>query len=296
MKLYFVIYALYQLSITSTKGFSISMADKDLYIVGCGNLGRRIGSKWKATYPEACVYGETRTNLKHRVLINEGIIPVLKSNRRKQRYPNVVFCASPSGNENYPQEVYNAGNDLFDATSTGTFVFTSSGGIYSEKSGGIVRETSEIALNPRNTKLYEAEGSCLETGGCVIRLAGLYSLSRGAHSFWLSKGTVQGNENGQINLLSYSDAAGAVVALLERGGRAMTLLASDGLKPPMTRKEICASAIQHPLYSSYRMPAFISSNESDLGKVYDCSATMRLLNWEPKYKSFDHFIRNEMEK
>jgi nucleoside-diphosphate-sugar epimerase len=126
-----------------------------------------------------------------------------------------------------------------------------------------------------------------QAGGCVIRLAGLYSLERGAHSFWLARGSVDSPPGGLINLLSYDDAAGAVVATLQQGNTALTLLASDDASPPLTRREICAAALRHPMYRSAQMPVFAEQAEgvaSDLGKVYDSGATRRIIGWAPKHK------------
>jgi hypothetical protein len=127
-----------------------------------------------------------------------------------------------------------------------------------------------------------------QAGGCVIRLAGLYSLERGAHSFWLARGSIDAPPAGLINLLSYEDAAGAVVATLQQGNTALTLLASDDASPPLTRREICAAALRHPLYSSAKMPVFAEQQAegaaADLGKVYDSGATRRIIGWAPKHK------------
>lgn len=37
-----------------------------------------------------------------------------------------------------------------------------------------------------------AEASCIGVGGTVVRLAGLYSVERGPHNFWLGKDEVSG--------------------------------------------------------------------------------------------------------
>lgn len=52
----------------------------------------------------------------------------------------------------------------------------------------------------------------LSRGGSVVRLAGLYSLDRGPHTFWLKNGTVSSNADGLVNTLHYDDAARVAVA------------------------------------------------------------------------------------
>lgn len=58
-----------------------------------------------------------------------------------------------------------------------------------------------------------AENSFFEKGGNVVRLAGLYHAQRGAHKFFLKKGSVERDPNGVINLIHYEDAARMVKAV-----------------------------------------------------------------------------------
>ena len=76
-------------------------------------------------------------------------------------------------------------------------------------------------------RLLAAEEAVLTRGGNVIRLAGLYTKTRGPHSYWLNKakqgagtelGVIQGSGDGQLNMLHYEDAASAVVALAHSTG------------------------------------------------------------------------------
>lgn len=163
----------------------------------------------------------------------------------------------------------------------------------------VVTETSPIMSasdNPRVARLVQAEEACIKAGGCVLRLAGLYNLERGAHNFWLTSGRVKAPSNGLINLLHYEDAASACVAALQAGSSTMAGrigLVSDGR--PMTREAICRSALQASYYRKFSMPTFEDSSNSadDLGKVYDGSETNRLLQWQPKYESFDSFMKSQ---
>ena len=89
---------------------------------------------------------------------------------------------------------------------------------YGDGSGSVVNEGSpvaDISTNPRAGRLINAEKEVLKRGGTCLRLAGLYSLKRGAHNFWLTSGRdVSGRADGIINQLHYDDAAGSVVAAL----------------------------------------------------------------------------------
>lgn len=133
-------------------------------------------------------------------------------------------------------------------------------------------------------------------GGCALRLAGLYTVERGAHNYWLEKCSesgIQGREDGIVNLLHYDDAASAVLAALKVGcdvNSKQTYLISDG--HPTTRRGICESALKHERYNKYtKVPPFLGKVEDGLlGKIYDGSKRNQELNWQPTYSSFDEFM------
>jgi len=179
----------------------------------------------------------------------------------------------------------------------GTFVFTSSGGIYGPGNGETVSETTPIPTpeSPRTKRLVEAELNTIAAGGCVLRLAGLYTLERGAHNYWLEKGdgTVKGSQDGIINLLHYDDAAGSCVAALQADReqtRGKTFLISDG--NPTTRGGICESSLKSKKYGSKSMPIFGGDNSAGKGKIYDGHWSNDVLSWKPVYSSFDEFMIN----
>jgi hypothetical protein len=237
-----------------------------------------------------------------------------------KKFNHCVFCAPPSGFEDYPSAVKGAIDGLWmgqtEENNGGAFVFTSSGGIYG--SGGdevdvspIVTESSPLptSITPRIEKLVKAENEVLkQKGGSVLRLAGLYLLDRGAHNYWLgdtaelAKTEIAGRGEGVINLLHYDDAAGSAVAALKRtiqsgdgdtqdasqGGK--IFLVSDG--HPLTRQQICESSLKNKRYADRTIPKFLGSKENGdpIGKVYDGSYTNDFLNWKPKYESFDKFM------
>jgi len=151
--------------------------------------------------------------------------------------------------------------------------------------------------NPRMARLLNAERACLDAGGCCLRLAGLYSLERGAHNYWLTAGKdeLPSRADGVVNLLHYDDAAGACAAALRPTGdsastnwRGKIFLISDG--HPMTRCGICESALQARVYRGCSLPKFTGTEEG-LGKVYDGSKSNEELNWKPKHESFDKFMK-----
>lgn len=146
--------------------------------------------------------------------------------------------------------------------------------------------------SPRTARLIGAEEACRKHGGCCLRLAGLYTLERGAHSFWLNSGKdVSGPADGIINLLHYDDAASACVAALKQESlvvKGRNFLISDG--HPLTRKQICESALKAKMFSDKKMPKFLGDDKEPKGKIYDGSVSNSVLQWKPKYNSFDEFM------
>lgn len=162
----------------------------------------------------------------------------------------------------------------------------------------VVTESTPTAAdgddNPRISRLIRAERAVLDAGGCCLRLAGLYNLNRGAHNFWLTKGTVAAAPNGLINLLHYDDAAAACVAALRAGLKSQVFLVSDG--HPLTRQEICAASLQAKMYAGCAMPEFAAPPSNPVartGKIYDSTITNERLRWTPQYDSFDSFMKSQ---
>ena len=154
---------------------------------------------------------------------------------------------------------------------------------------------ADVTKNPRSARLINAEEIVRKNGGGILRLAGLYTLDRGAHKFWLTSGKdVSGRADGIINQLHYDDAVAAVLAASSVGPSVVsgnTFLISDG--HPLTRKEICASTMQAKKYADMAMPKFLGTDSDPIGKVYDGSASNLNLKWDPRYVSFDEFMKSQ---
>lgn len=212
---------------------------------------------------------------------------------------HVVFCAPPSGFDNYPSAVSSASQFLNEGEE-GTFVFTSSGGVYPDSfDGTVVTEDTSLEdsmTSDRKARGIAAEKACLDCNGCVLRLAGLYTLERGAHNYWLEKapdGVVKGRDDGFINLLHYDDAASACMAALRVGRKVnggKVFLISDG--HCTTRRGICESALKSARYRGCAMPKFVGGEGETRGKIYDGSWSEETLDWKPRYPSFDEFMES----
>ncbi|KAL9190349.1 hypothetical protein ACHAXT_007560 [Thalassiosira profunda] len=294
-------------------------ATSDLAIVGCGVLGTSLCQQLlsDSNFDGRTITGVTKSTGRHAAIMEQVLgdtgdadlqarfqlttmDDILKQDSGHS-FKDVVFCAPPSGFEDYPSAVKAAAAQLWAGSEGGgSFVFTSSGGVYEGKDGETVTEsfpTLDPDANPRQGRIVYAEREAIAVGGCALRLAGLYTLERGAHNYWLEKCQetgVQGRDDGIVNLLHYDDAAAACLAALKVGpgvNAKQTFLISDG--NPTTRRGICESALKHARYAGKAMPPFVGAGDGPLGKIYDGTKSDEALKWRPRYASFDAFMSNE---
>ena len=173
--------------------------------------------------------------------------------------------------------------------------------MYAEDGGGTVTEDSPVADTPRALKLLDAERVVLQAGGCVVRLAGLYLLERGAHNAWLGKEAVSQLADGLINQIEYGDAADAVLGALLRGQAGKVYLAADDY--PLSRLQICEEASRLARFAGRGLPRFGATDAAapardyggGKGKILDSRASREALQWEPSHKTFGAFIDAALE-
>lgn len=141
--------------------------------------------------------------------------------------------------------------------------------------------------------MIACEEGVLSRGGSILRLAGLYAADRGPHTFWLKNGTVNANADGLVNMLHYEDAASAAVSALLRGAAGTAYLAADD--EPLTRQEICASALASGRFPGAGMPVF-ASTAGPLGKICDSRRTREALQWAPRpdRRTFANYMRTAL--
>uniref|UniRef100_A0A6N2KQR4 NAD-dependent epimerase/dehydratase domain-containing protein n=1 Tax=Salix viminalis TaxID=40686 RepID=A0A6N2KQR4_SALVM len=252
------------------------VGENDLLIVGPGVLGRLVAEKWRQEHPGCQVYGQTVTTDHHDELIKMGINPSLKGIKATQQYPYVIFCAPPSRTSDYPGDVREA---ALSWNGDGSFVFTSSSAPFDCFDNGQCNEDSPvvpIGRSPRTDVLLKAEKVVLESGGS----------DRGAHTYWLEKGTVESRPDHILNLIHYEDAASLAVAILKKKLRSRIFLGCDN--HPLSRQEVMDLVAKSGKFSK-KFVAFTGTSDP-LGKRLNNSKTREEIGWEPKYPSFAHFL------
>lgn len=269
-------------------GGSSSGSGSELLVVGPGVLGLLVAANWLQGNPGSLVVGQTRSTVRHEDLRALGISPRVRNSQSSsnQKFSNVIFCAPPSGSDDYAAEVRLSAEYW---NGEGAFLFTSSSGLYDvEDNGPCVEDSPVVPLgkSPRTDRLLLAEKAVLEAGGSVIRFAGLYLLNRGAHTFWLKKGEVDSRPDHILNLIHYEDAATLCLASLRERERGKIYMGCDN--HPVSRKELMDIVARSGKFEN-TFKGFTGTT-GPLGKRMNNNKTREELQWEPKYKSFADFF------
>ena len=139
---------------------------------GSGELGARVATLWKSKFPNAQITLKANRNDPEREEYwkSLGFIP-FQDDGKTHKYENVLFAAPPgSGGDGrtYANEVENALANF--VLPNGTFVFTSSGGVFTENSGKMVDESSDVVSleepwTTRSQGILSAEKAVLKNSG-----------------------------------------------------------------------------------------------------------------------------------
>lgn len=249
-------------------------------------LGRLVAEKWREEYPGCQIYGQTVTTNHHDELIKMGINPSSKQTKLTYKFPYVIFCAPPSQTEDYAGDIREA---ALNWNGEGSFLFTSSSAPYDCFDNGAINEDGPvvpIGRSPRTDVLLKAEKVVLDFDGCVVRLAGLYKADRGAHIYWLHKGSCDIRPDHILNLIHYEDAASLSVTILKKRLRGRIFLGCDN--HPVSRQEVMDLVEKSGKFDK-KFEGFTGTSDP-LGKKLNNSKTRAELGWEPKYPSFAQFL------
>ncbi|KAK4783320.1 hypothetical protein SAY86_007694 [Trapa natans] len=263
------------------------VGESDLLIVGPGVLGRLVAEQWRKEFPGSQIYGQTATTNHHDELIKMGINPLLKGSEFAYSVPYVIFCAPPSQSLDYPGDLRIAASKW---SGEGSFLFTSSSALYDCSDNGPCNEDTPIiplGRSPKTDVLLNAEKVVLDSGGCVLRLAGLYiSFMESAHTFWLKKGIVEARPDHFLNLIHYEDAASLSVTILKNKLRSRVFMGCDN--HPVTRQEVMDLIAGSGKFNQ-KFEGF-TGTDGPLGKRLNNLRTREEIGWQPKYKSFSAFL------
>ncbi|XBI87775.1 hypothetical protein VPH35_025816 [Triticum aestivum] len=248
------------------------VTQNDLLIVGPGVLGRLVAEKWLKEHPGCKVYGQTASTDHHSELTDIGIIPSLKGSTISQKAPYVIFCAPPSRSDDYPGDLRVAASNW---NGEGSFLFTSSTALYDCSDNRLCNEdcpSIPVGRGPRTDVLLRAENT--------------HKIDRGAHYFWLRKGTLDSRPDHIINQIHYEDAASLAIAIMKKRPRGRIFLGCDN--KPLSRQEIMDAVNKSGKFDT-EFHGF-TGTDGPLGKRMENSKTRADIGWEPKYPSFTEFL------
>lgn len=206
-----------------------------LLVMGCGELGLRVASRFVAAGGVAV--GLTRTDLRHKELVAHGVTARVSSEEVPSDHDALLISAAGHA----------AQKGVLDRLRSGQAprrsVLISSTGYYGWTSG-LVSEDTPAAPDGHALALAAVEAEFRDwsgAGGVVLRLAGLYRLGRGPMSaLQKSKSPPLGPPEKTLALVHYDDAATAVLAALSAPAPEATYLV---VTPPCpTRRDFYHAA------------------------------------------------------
>ncbi len=214
---------------------------------------------------------------------------------RTGSFDAVVHCASSGrggDREAKYRAVYLEGcRNLLTSFPGARFVFVSSSSVYGQKDGSEVTEVSATEPDTATSRiLLEAEAVALETGGTVVRLAGIYGPGR---SFLLKRylegeaaidGETGEAEGRWVNQVHREDAASAVVHLLGKADAAGIFNACDDT--PLRQRGIYEEfgrRFNRPL-PPVAAPDFERPRGWSDKRI--SNAKLRATGWQPRFASY----------
>lgn len=268
-----------------------------LLLAGCGFLGEIAadffcGAGWQVVALTAS--GESAARLAGKsfpVLTADISSPAsLRTVREKfGPFDAVVHCASSgrSDAEAYRRVYVGGVRALAEIFPEARLLFTSSTSVYAQTSGEWVCEASP-AEPDRDTgrALLEAEALTRATGGCVLRLAGLYGPGRSVLLRRMREGSAVLENGGSrwINQIHRDDAARAILTVVRAGAPGETYNVVDDT--PATQREVyqwIADFLGRPLPPEG--PADLGRKRGWTSKRVS-NARLRALGWTPEFSSY----------
>jgi len=210
-------------------------------------------------------------------------------------FPDVdllVYCMSSGGGDvdDYKRVYLDGYRNMLELFWPRNSIFVSSSSVYGQADGSAVTEDSETEPQRETSKvLLEAEQLCLEEGGTVARLTGIYGPKRSVlmQRFLQGEAEIEGDGQRWINQVHRDDAASAIVHLgLEQPSSGIYNVTDD---TPATQKEVyqwLSEFFERP------MPPTGEVKEKKRGNSSKRVSNLKLKEtaWRPLYRSYKEAI------
>jgi nucleoside-diphosphate-sugar epimerase len=228
-------------------------------IVGCGYVGLPLALLLQERGDE--VTGWVRSEKSAGELAEKGVDRIVIGNVAEEigwsgageKFDAIVHCASSGGGGAAAyREVYLEGvRQMNRHQSQARRIFVSSTSVYGQSDGSWVDENSPAQPASETSRiLRETEDEALETGGIVVRAAGIYGPGRAAlfEKFRRGDATMEGDGSRWVNSVHQADVVGALIHLLDAGVGGQVYNAADD--EPVTLREYyawCSEKLGKPM-------------------------------------------------
>lgn len=196
----------------------------------------------------------------------------------------VVHCAS-SGGDSY-QRVYRDGvGNLINSFPRARIIFTSSTSVYAQQDRSIVTEESRAEPDSEQGRtLRQAEEIVLQSGGIVLRVAGIYGPGRS----FLLRSVINGTaimSDRTVNQIHRDDVAAAILYLAQCRAVEPPRIFNVVDDTPSARAEILqwlAARLNLPVPGATGAP----QRKARRSDKHVSNAKLRALGWSPAYPSY----------
>lgn len=272
-------------------------------VLGCGYVGAEFARQARAAGHD--VLGIVRSEASRDKLRAEGLAAEAFDLQTGDwsvlpaRFDAVVYAASTGGGG---PEAYALAYDVgvkralawARAVGAGSFVFTSSTGVYRQDDGGIVDETSPVGGAPTADAILGGERAVLASGCAkarVLRFGGLYGPGRHHLVDQLRRGdnVIGGRVDHFINYLHRDDAASSILASIV-GGPPGARVYNVGDGNPVTKEALARwiarrLGVAEPVFdpSAPAGPRVAKGGRTQPNRIVATGLIRAELPWEPRF-------------
>ncbi len=270
-----------------------------LMIFGAGTLGKFIAHSWRAQYPNSLIVGVTRHDDPPDWFAGIKVKHISRANildNPSFKYDYLALCIPPQDNYDGEARVALA---QWNSTSIGNAVFSSSAGVFAEQHGGVVTEESKTSDSARTQQILDVENVFTSSNGISLRLAGLFTETRGAHMYWEKKAQEDASYtvtdgDGYLNMIHYSDASSAMIRALQMKRYVNMYLVSDGR--PIAKQQIWNSAVERKWVNGTRSPIFTKCAAPPCGKRMSPKLFQDTSGWKSIFPAWDEPLNNNIRE
>lgn len=205
------------------------------------------------------------------------------------KFNAAIHCASSGGGDadSYRQVYFQGAKNLVEILQPNRFIFTSSTSVYAQTNGEWVDEESAAEPRHETGKILRAtEDFIQQSGGTVVRLAGIYGPGRSALLRKLLSGEARLENGGERyqNQAHRDDIATAIFLLAQMPNESRIVNVTDN--GPMTQRE-CYEWLARKLHRPLPPPT-TRRREAKRGASNKRVSNQKLrgLSWEPKFPTF----------